>query len=730
MTIGQTKTRAFFLGSFSSVAQVILIREFMSAFGGNELMLIFLMAGWLVGVAVGAGRICGFLHHNSRKSPDLFLIAGLLLLVSFIGARLIRLWLGIPPGQIVDAVFAGGLSALFAFPVSMVYGAIFTALSRDCDQGKDSGEVKIGGLYAIEALGFVFGGIFLTGLFWMSVDVVCIVFVLSFWHWVLAAWGFGQRRLVFILAVAGLMLWVLRVPTEGGRILSKMPWPGFEVLASRDSVFGRVTVVKRLDQVSLFENGVLAYSAGDQMTSEESVHYALLAHALPKKILLISGGPGVVAEALKYPGAQVDYVEMDSLAIDLTRRFFPGAEKTFIGSRVCILTGDGRRVVKAAHGQYDAILVNVSDPITILINRYYTREFFQETALALKNGGVLSLAVSSSENYMNEENQAFLRMIATTLRSVFSDVKVIPGDRVIFLASPSHEALKVDIESLFTRLKERRISTKYVQPYYFADRLSALRMSQITDLLATPQQINTDARPYGLMRALVFWSTHFGSTFARLMRFCDNPVVLLLIASFSGFLLIAGSFIPSLGIPATTMLVLGFTQMVTQSVILLYFQSMYGYLFGWMGLLTAAFMWGVFLGGRGIVNPSHAARALRVTQGVAILLFLFLAAVLGGWLEGVPRWAGMSMLFLAAVMVGMIGGRIFSLAGSQRKSAEGLYSLDVLGAAVGALLGGVILIPVLGVQMSLIVCAGAGLVIWVIAFIRQDGLPVRRNALP
>ena len=708
------------------MAQVILIREFMSAFGGNELMLIFLMAGWLVGVAVGAGRIFQFAHNNSRSSVFLFSMAGVLLPMVLVGARLIRLWLGIPPGQIMDAVCAGGLSAFFAFPVSLVYGAIFAALSRELHQEK----VDVGGLYAIEALGFVVGGILLTGLLWMSVDVLWIVCGLSFLHFVLAAWVGEQRRLAFILVLAGFLL----VTTGGMRdlegLLLKTQWPGFEVLASRDSVLGRVTVVKRSGQVSLFENGILAYSAGDQVTEEENVHYALLAHASPGKILLIGGGPGVVTEALRHPGIRVDYVEMDPLAIDLTRHFFPGAEKIFADSRVRLLTDDGRRVVKRVEGQYDAILVNVSDPITIFINRYYTQEFFKELARALKRGGIVAFSVSSSENYVNEENRALLRMIATTLRSIFSEVKFIPGERVIFLASPSQGALKVDIVSLSARLKERGINTKYVQPYYFSDRLSALRMSQMEDLLATPQQINTDERPCGLMRALVFWSTHFGSTFARLMAFFGNPLILVLMAVVLGGFLVALSFMPSWGIPVATMFVLGFTQMVAQSVILLYFQSLYGYLFGWMGLLTASFMFGVFLGGRGAIHPSHAGRALHVMQVMASLFFLFLAVVLGAGLQEIPHWAGMGVLLGAAVMVGVIGGRIFSLAALTRKSADNLYSFDVLGAAAGVVWGGVILIPVLGVQASLMICSGIGLLIWLLAFIQRDGQPARRNALP
>ncbi|MBF0122962.1 MAG: hypothetical protein HQL21_06100, partial [Candidatus Omnitrophica bacterium] len=292
------------------MAQVILIREFMSAFGGNELMFVFLMAGWLLGIAGGAGRISSFFHNSPSKSAGLFLIAGLLLPALFIAAHLIRLWLGIPSGQIVDAIFAGGLSALFAVPLSMVYGAIFTALSRASGHGQEGKEKDIGGLYAIEALGFVVGGILLTGFLWISMGAVTIILMLTLCHLVWGTWILGLRSVGLIFVLAGLMLLAMGVPGKLGEVLSKLQWPGFKVMESRDSVFGRVTVVERSGQVSLFENGIFAYSTGDQMTAEESVHYALLAHALPKRDLLIGGGPGVISEALQYLNVRGDYVEM------------------------------------------------------------------------------------------------------------------------------------------------------------------------------------------------------------------------------------------------------------------------------------------------------------------------------------------------------------------------------------------------------------------------------------
>ena len=85
--------------------------------------------------------------------------------------------------------------------------------------------------------------------------------------------------------------------------------------------------------------------------------------------------------------------------------------------------------------KYDVIILAIGDPFTALINRYYTVEFFKELKQIFNPDGIFSFSVSSSENYLNEANRKFLRTINSTLKEVFVDVKSIPGDQHLFLAS-------------------------------------------------------------------------------------------------------------------------------------------------------------------------------------------------------------------------------------------------------------------------------------------------------
>ena len=77
---------------------------------------------------------------------------------------------------------------------------------------------------------------------------------------------------------------------------------------------------------SLFENGLIVMTVPDPAAAEEAVHYALLEHREPRRLLLIGGGVnGSLAEALRHPGlTQVDYVELDPMIFEIAAQYFPG----------------------------------------------------------------------------------------------------------------------------------------------------------------------------------------------------------------------------------------------------------------------------------------------------------------------------------------------------------------------------------------------------------------------
>jgi len=58
--------------------------------------------------------------------------------------------------------------------------------------------------------------------------------------------------------------------------------------------------------------------------------------------------------------------------------------------RVHVIAGDARQFVRRTSEKYDVVLINLPEPSTLLINRFYSREFYNELKKVLTPGAVIS----------------------------------------------------------------------------------------------------------------------------------------------------------------------------------------------------------------------------------------------------------------------------------------------------------------------------------------------------
>jgi predicted membrane-bound spermidine synthase len=168
---------------------------------------------------------------------------------------------------------------------------------------------------------------------------------------------------------------------------------------------------------------------------------------------------------------------------------------------------------------------------------------------------------------------------------------------------------------------------------------------------------------------------------------------------------------------AFAVVVVGFTELGLEILLLLGFQALYGYVYHELTILVALFMVGVALGGwwalRSSPNPGGASlrRDLRLLAGLQILLaasplLLYALLVQLGRVSSVGgQRAASEVLFPAlALVAGLLGGFQFLLASrayfgdapESGRSPGVLYALDLAGACAGALALSVLLIPVYG----------------------------------
>ena len=81
------------------------------------------------------------------------------------------------------------------------------------------------------------------------------------------------------------------------------------------------------------------------------------------------------------------------------------------------------------------VIVDVPDPSTSQLNRFYTREFFAEVRRILVPGGVLAFSLGEYEGFLGEAMGRMFAVAHRTLKKVYANVLIVPGQQVFFLAS-------------------------------------------------------------------------------------------------------------------------------------------------------------------------------------------------------------------------------------------------------------------------------------------------------
>lgn len=728
-------------GASAMISQIVLMREFLVVFHGNEISIGLILAGWLLWGAFGSSILGRFSDHagdgfgvfSMCQLGLAFILPGTLFFI-----RSSRQLLGIMPGEIIGYLPMMLLTFVALCIPCAVMGFMFSLACRIYRGLAGDPAESIARVYVLEAAGALSGGLVVSYFMMRYMTSFSILFILSFFN--IAASAAMQRhrrpgawkRAAFLATVVLLALGTVMIISGGGRGIRQLSleklWSGFQLMGSKNSIYGNVTVTERGGQRSFYENGLHLYTVPDRLSSEESVHFALLEDKDPEDILLIGGGVGgLLAEILKYPLKRVDYVELDPLIIDMARKYLKTEDVSFLDrTEVRVINADARFFVKRTRNTYDCVIISLGDPYTAQINRFYTVDFFRELNRILKKGAVVSFALTSSENYISGELRDYLRSIYLSASEVFPEILIIPGDTAYFLLSNERGTLTLDAATLMARMKKWGIQADYVREYYLFDKLSRERIEYANNTIAGGGEIsvNRDFRPIAHYYATVFWGTHFDTPFLRhLLRSVTAPNIWLAGVAFCFLALLFGLpgkkriSGPVLLAVATT----GFAEINFQIAVMLSFQVIYGYVFHKLGMIITSFMLGLALGGwiaavrmRGMKNVMS---VFTWTQ-FGICLYPLILPIIFMWLSRsdsvVVSWLGSNVVLpMIPIVAGVIGGIQFPLAnkiclaqgGRLGRVAGASYGLDLFGACIGAFLASAFLIPILGVFQTCLLAA-------------------------
>ena len=664
-------------GLSSVTVQLVTIREFLSQFHGNEITISLTLFCWLL--LTGLGSLIAKPFHRASYT----FYALLCLVIAFWPLAQLILIRGFREAFFVHGV-APGPYQIFLYilatttPYCLLTGFILPYALVVLNQGYEP--FSSGRLYLTDNVGDIAGGALFSFLlvYWMKPFATIAVsstllLIISFLLLL------GIRRVLLLLPVSLVTFLFYLFSLSAHFETSTLSRQYGEILRYEESPYGRMVITREGPQHTFWESGLPLYSDGDVTASEEKIHYPLSQLDAVQHVLLVSGGFGeTLAEVLKHSPESVDYVELDPHLTAL------GEELGFLRKtrHLTVVNADGRHYVRSTQKKYDAVIIDLPDPDTFQINRFFTSEFFGEVKKILSGRGILSFGLRYSPNYLSEVTKKKLSSVYQTARMHFQTVLVLPGGEAYFLCSDGK--LQEDVPA---RLAGKSISTSYVEGFFHGN-VTRERISELERHLQTEGYVNTDFEPRIMNLVFEEWFSMHGTTpHLLLLVLLGLTVIYLLFSRKEEYLLFST----------------GFVTMGVEMLVIFAFQILYGYVYLQISGIVTAFLAGLL---PGALLGNLAGR--RNTAGLVFSDFMLLCLLLVFfvWVSffrvELPPYAFLVYCFVFSLFCGYQFPTAAALIGEEKSPAAGCLAADLMGAGVGTLVTGTLLIPLWGIRWAII----------------------------
>lgn len=675
----------FLLGFTTLTAQVILLREFLSVFSGNELIVGIILTNWMLITALGAalGKHIRGMTQSFKLVPRLFIIITVLPIITVFLINFLKnivFPLGTETG--IYQVFFSSLVLLM--PLCLISGLFFSFMANYISSAH--GKNFINRVYATEAIGSIAGGVLVNIvllLIFGSFKSLAIILIINFTGLSYLYFTINQKNTASaMLTGTAVGIALLMLPVD--KWMKHFLYPNQEIMLTKDTPYGNMTITKKLDQLNFYLNNVLLFDTQNLMDNEESVHFGMVQHPDPDKVLLISGGiSGRIKEIKKYHPSLIDYVEFNPWIVSYGKKYFhPRLEDDTVN----VIIDDPRRFLRKTNQTYDVVMVNISDPDNAQLNRFYTLEFFKKIKSVIGENGILSLSLRGIANYISEDMSDYQSITYNTLKAVFTHVEIIPGEKNYFIASDSPITNQV-----ISQVSKKNVNNQYVNPYYFNERLLEQKSNKIKNSLNANAGVNKDFHPVSYIQKVKIWLNEYSGSFWIM---AVSLIIVLLV-----FIMRSNPY--SMGI-----LTAGFTVSSMEVIMILIIQIIYGNLYYMTGVVFTVFMAGLSIGSikrDQIIKTPRLAKMSQIQLGLGLLV---LTVPLINYLfrhYEIFDAAIFPAFFIIIFFLGLLTGLEFSIgsylmSGSYAKISGNLYGADLFGSAVGALIVSIYLIPLLGLN--------------------------------
>jgi len=729
----------FVLGFFSLLSQTIIIREFIISFGGNELGIGLFYFFWLLWVGIGALLVLIFLEkfltHHFLKLLSFYPILSLVEMVFFIRLRSfaqINWWEFFSLEKIFLYLF------LFTSLISLFTGIIFTLGVCWIKKLKKETTTRIvGASYICESLGSFFAGSLITFLIIKLTPPALILLSGALIFTGIILWiSISLRDKLSVLLNTLLLLIILISILSPQKIIhlfhnlrAKTLLPKAEFVEEVYTPYQHLFLGKMGDKLIVTSGRQILSTIPEVIDADKESALFMAETNMAKDILIFGwGGENLIVSLLKFPIRSIVYCVEDKVYYETVQRNVNKEVKSKLKDRrIKVVFSSPRLFLKKNKRKFDLAIIYTPDPSNLIVNSFFTKDFYQLVKRNLKERGILATRITSAENFLGEEIKNYGSSLYYTLKAVFPQIIITPGKINWFLASEKNSSLTEDPLILKERLEKFIPRTFSFPPTGFyslfrKERINFVKKIYINNpLFKNFTLTNNDLHPLTFFLNILVLLRYSNLYLVKFFKVAFLQGIYLCLFVLLLFFFLRVHFLIKIGNVKNKRLIFnsklfqflsGFLGFSLHLLLIFLFQNKFGTIFQLIGLVNSLFMLGLTVGavlGRFIMKKLPILKAIiyvLVFQITIVLLIYPLLVKLN-----LPLLFQSLLFILFFLTEGIITGTSYPLSAkilednhlSTKNIAASLETLDHWGGALGGLLSTLFLFPLLGIKKSLLI---------------------------
>lgn len=686
-------------GIISIFLQIFLIREFIPLFHGSEFVLGIVLGHWLISASVAnfLFRYFGKVRDFFSKSINLFISLILFIFLSFIFIRSINVitTIDITTGTSLKTLFFYSFIAIF--PISFILNLILNFLKQSFSNVLYQKKVK---RYVCEAIGFAIGGtIFSFFMSSMLTTTLLLIIVMLICVNLIYLCESRVVKIFYLLLLVFSFYLIQNYSQNIEKFIISNNYSDNNIIDISYYKNIQNILTEKNGEYFLYKNGECEFAlpSPDIFDEEDFAHIPILHHSNPQSLLLI-GGMKYLSSIVKYDLKKIDFIEEDKSILNITKKYINKFNNVLDDKRINIYNNDARQFLINNDTKYDVILIGLDIPVNTSINKFYTYEFFDIASKKLTEDGFIALSLPGSMVYAPSLMFRLNSSIYGSLKQVFPYIQIIPGRTNILVASKSKMPFRLHIKK---RLKKVEDETFVLSKYYVDERMDTQKTKWLNFQIRkynNKKILNTDYNQKAMLLSIMYWQAKFSPFLMKFLR------IVIEYSYFFIFVIVILFFAVKFKYSVTAF-VSGASAMWLQFICFWGFQIYVGQIYQYFGLLTAIFMLGLVCGSfYSKYYQEHVALNKTFFSSEVLYLLWILTFII------VIKYNLLNAYIISILSFG-VGGvcglefaqliKMFKIM-KERKSNVRIFFADSLGAAFASYVGGAFIIPVWGIEKSLL----------------------------